>query len=235
MSIYGGHAASYLRMSFAEEEPVPNWEAVDVVVSKDVTVVAEAPSFDALLQSLLVNVAALKERAAASDGQVAALKERAAASDGQVAALKERAAASDGQVAALKERVAALKEHADAMFVPRLRNLSVQILLKAVGSGGKFRTSKSRHFENLATIQEGREKIALMAACFNETHDTVIRELDSLIGLRNISTHPPSLQAIDEEVQEVLKLVTPAVIAKCKWEYLVVVNFVAMKEFFLFE
>ncbi|GFR45854.1 hypothetical protein Agub_g7189 [Astrephomene gubernaculifera] len=97
----------------------------------------------------------------------------------------------------------------------RLRNVNAQLLLHACGKQ-EFRTTTSDCYTKMLEQQDlGLERLAQRMGM---DAAAVAQQADDLLTRRNCLTHPGSLEVLEQEVNEVLGHITPALRQMCPQE-----------------
>ena len=114
---------------------------------------------------------------------------------------------------------------------PRVSNIAAQILLVAAGKADLRESTTSDWFEQL-----GSPNPAIMKLSYNVSvrAEKFVAEADKVIIRRNNNFHFESVASLEAEVEEVKKLITPALEKICHWECWVVARYAAIKEAFQF-
>ena len=113
---------------------------------------------------------------------------------------------------------------------PRVSNIAAQILLVAAGKAD-LRESTCDWFSQLGSANAAIVKLSYDMSIRAEK---LVAEADRIITRRNSSIHFNSVASLDAEVEEVSKLISPALEKVCYWECWVVTRYTAIKQAFGF-
>ncbi|PNW86688.1 hypothetical protein CHLRE_02g095075v5 [Chlamydomonas reinhardtii] len=139
--------------------------------------------------------------------------------------LKSRINASSTQLDQLAAEIAELHELHAKSHRFRLCKLASKILL--VASGEPFLTSapfKSRGVSDPSTLA--------VAAALETTAQDFIAAADGIVARHNRAIRPHEVDELDEAVEEMTCLITPALEKMAQWECIVVKNYAAIRSAF---
>ncbi|EFJ40047.1 hypothetical protein VOLCADRAFT_100187 [Volvox carteri f. nagariensis] len=129
----------------------------------------------------------------------------------------------------LQQNMAAMREDQTRDRAHRLRNVVVQLLLYTCGAQS-FRETSSTWYQNMladrvSQLPQLAQKLGLTAAELAEQANTVITRQNGL-------THPASLAALEQEIEEVRGLITIELEGICPQECRLVRSYEIFKCFF---
>lgn len=132
------------------------------------------------------------------------------------------------QIQDLFQRAEATEATMAVMNRPRVSNTAAHILLVAAGKQS-FGESTSDWF---ATLGSNIIAVAQLLEGTSVRPEKFITEADRVITRRNNTFHFRNLAALDEEVVEVSKIITPALKKTCYWECWVIARYPVFKQVF---
>ena len=111
----------------------------------------------------------------------------------------------------------------------QVSNLATQVLMYACGQQSFRDPSVCSYFSSLGT---GHPGVASLAQSLTTPPAVLVDQLDRVVTRRNGMLHPVDLATLNDEVDDMVQLITPSLQRLCKWECIIVQNYAAIKAAF---
>ncbi|KAG2489319.1 hypothetical protein HYH03_012151 [Edaphochlamys debaryana] len=143
--------------------------------------------------------------------------------------LANESRALNQKVVSLEKKNASLKEemhnlHAKS-HLRKLRNVAAHVIKVAFGE----ELRKTKHSQHVKQRGAQDDSVRAFAGALQVEPETLMRAADRIITRRNRDAHPNDIAELDDDVEEMASLITPALEAMAEWECLIIQRYAAIK------